>query len=210
MTYINFIYFFMHPRFDDKMRGMLSYIKIFPTFLSFREIFVMHLQRIIKIYYKKDEEYYSHVLQSQPSLSCSFAVATFLPFLPAAAVVSGTRMFRATGLPHPPPIPLRLLHSFPPAADLSISSHSLFLIIFLPPLPRPLSLSCVLHLGLSSSRFINLPGPPDQLFFLPVTVQISIPETPRGRWGCGPFVSAPVSLIREITRNSAQYADIGP
>lgn len=29
----------------------------------------------------------------------------------------------------------------------------------------------------------NLPGPPDQLFFLPVTVQISIPETPRDRWG---------------------------
>lgn len=51
--------------------------------------------------------------------------------------------------------------------------------------------------SLSSSRFINLPGPPDQLFFLPVTVQISIPETPRGRWGCGPFICAHQCLSRE-------------
>lgn len=127
----------------------------------------------------------------------SFAVATFLSSRPPVEVVSGTRMFRATGLPHPSPIPLRLLHSFPPAADLSISSHSLFLIIFLPLLPWLLSLSCVLHLALSSSRFINLPGPPDQLFFLPVTVQISIPETPRGRWGCGPFICVQQCLSRE-------------
>lgn len=31
----------------------------------------------------------------------------------------------------------------------------------------------------------------DQLFFLPVTVQISIPETPVTRWGYGPFLRAP-------------------
>jgi len=90
---------------------------------------------------------------------------------------SGTRMFRATGLPYPPLIPLRLLHSFSIAADLSISSHSLFLIILLLLLLlRLLSSSCVVHFALLSSRSVDLPGPPNQLFFLPVTVQISIPE----------------------------------
>lgn len=55
------------------------------------------------------------------------------------------------------------------------------------------------------------PGLPDQLFFLPVTVQISIPETPRDRWGCGPFVHmcTPVSLTRE-SRNTIGYVNIGP
>jgi len=105
---------------------------------------------------------------------------------------SGTRMFRATGLPYPPLIPLRLLHSFSIAADLSISSHSLFLIILLLLLLllRLLSSSRVVHFALLSSRSVDLSGPPNQLFFLPVTVQISIPETPRDRWGCGPFICA--------------------
>lgn len=75
-------------------------------------------------------------------------------------------------------------------------SSSFFFLFY----PRLASLSCVLHLALSSSRFINLPGPPDQLFFLPVTVQISIPETPRGRWGCGPFIYAHQCLSHEKRR----------
>lgn len=107
-------------------------------------------------------------------------------------------MFRATGLPYPSPIPLRLLHSFSTAADLSISSHSLFLIVLLLLLLlRLLSSSCILHFALSPSHSVDLPGPPDQLFFLPVTVQISIPETPRDRWGCGPFICARQCLSHE-------------
>jgi len=42
MTY-KFYVIFMHLRFDNKMGDVLSYIKIFPTFLSFRAIFVMYL-----------------------------------------------------------------------------------------------------------------------------------------------------------------------
>lgn len=62
--------------------------------------------------------------------------------------------------------------------DLSISSHSpLILIILSLLLLRFLSSSCVLHLALSPSHFIDLPKSPDQLFFLPVTVKVSFPET---------------------------------
>lgn len=130
--------------------------------------------------------------------------------LPTIAPFSDTRVFRATGLPYPPLIPLRLLHSFSPAADFPISSHSLFLIIFLLLLLWFLSSSYILHLALSSSSCLslslNLLGPPNQLFFLPVTVQISIPETSRDRWGCGPFVYIPVFLIRR-SQDLTKYED---
>lgn len=119
-------------------------------------------------------------------------------------------MFRATGLPYPPPIPLRLLHSFSTAADLSISSHSLFLIILLLLLLlRLLSLSCILHLALSLSRSVYLLWPPDQLFLLPVTVQISIPETPRDRWGCGPFICACQCLSHENCKTQLDIYTLG-
>lgn len=61
-------------------------------------------------------------------------------------------------------------------------------------------------LVVSLHQLARTPGP---AFLSPGNCSNFDPETPRGRWGCGPFVSAPVSLIQE-TRNSAQYADIGP
>lgn len=137
------------------------------------------------------------MLQSYPSLSCSFAVATFLFSLPAAAVVSGTRMFRATGLPHPPPIPLRLLHSFPPAADLSISSHSLFLIIFLPLLPQAslLVMRSTPRSLVSLHQLARTPGP---AFLSPGNCSNFDPRDtarPVGMWTL--HIRAPVSLTRE-------------
>lgn len=102
-------------------------------------------------------------------------------------------------------MPLRLLHSFSPAADLSISSHSLFLLVLPLLLPRLLSLSCALHSALLLSLSVHSLRPPNQLFFLPVTVQISIPETPRGRWGCGPFVCARQCLSKQTDNGPYRY-----
>lgn len=120
------------------------------------------------------------------------------PLPPPVAPFSYVPCRRA--LPYPPPIPLRLLHSFSssrrplhllplpvPHHSSSSSSSASVLVVCSTPLARsparaPVSLS------------VDSPGPPDQLFFLPVTVQISIPETPRGRWGCGPFVRARASV----------------
>lgn len=122
--------------------------------------------------------------------------------LPTVAVVSGIRMFRATRLPYPPPIPLRLLHSFSsrplhllPLLVLHHSSSSSF----------ATSVFVVLHLALSLSRSVKLVRAPDQLFFLPVTVQISIPETPRDRWGCGPFICARQCLSYENRETRKEY-----
>lgn len=136
------------------------------------------------------------MLQSYPSLSRSFAVATFLPFLPAAAVVSGTRMFRATGLTSPSS------DTSSSSAQLLSCRRPLHLLPLLVPHHLSSSFSSTSLLVMRStprSLVVSLHqlGPPDQLFFLPVTVQISIPETPRGRWGCGPFVCAHQCLSYE-------------
>jgi len=144
------------------------------------------------------------VLQSSPSLHPS-AVAVSLP---SPLQSPRTCMFRATGLSYPPPIPLRLLHSFSPAADLSISSHSLSLIILLLLLLLllllPLSsllgfhLRRILHLTLSPSRSVGLLRAPGPAFLSPGNCSNFDPRDiarPVGMWTLR--TCAPVFLIQE-------------
>lgn len=63
--------------------------------------------------------------------------------------------------------------------------------------------------ALSPSHSVDLSGPPDQLFFLSVTVQISIPETPRDQWGCGPFVCAHQCLSHENRKTPLNMWTLG-
>lgn len=190
INYWNTAYFYAHFQYSNKV----SIIKFFKIFLIFSNILQC---AFIKLYTTRDED------------TCHSRAHryTLLPLLlPTVAVVSGTRMFRATGLPYPPPIPLRLLHSFSTAADLSISSHSLFLIILLLLLLRPLSLSYILHFALSPSHSVRLARAPGPAFLSPGNCSNFDPRDttrPVGMWTL--HMCAPVSLTRE-SRKAIEYA----
>lgn len=144
-----------------------------------------------------------HVLQSNPSLhpsasSLSLSSPLQLPPVLVCSVPPGSLTL------------LRYLFVFCTASLRPQTSPS-------PPTPYPSSFfffffflgfhpRFILHLTLSPSRSAGLlRGPPNQLFFLPVTVQISIPETLRGRWGCGPFIRAQQCFSCEHVQVLGQY-----
>lgn len=168
---------------------------------SFMEIMFDHTHPVVAVVFTTHAVSPVYAPQSCPSLYSAVEASPHRPSSP----LRYTYVPCHRALLPSSDMPLRLLHSFSPAADLSISSHSLFLLVLPLLLPRLLSFSCALHSALLLSLSVHSLRPPNQLFFLPVTVQISIPETPRGRWGCGPFVCARQCLSKQTDNGPYRY-----
>lgn len=145
------------------------------------------------------------MLQSCPSLCYSTVATPRFPH-PTVAVVSGTRVFHATGLLYPPPIPLRLLHSFSPAAQTSPSPPT-------PLVPHHSSsssssisvlvvCSTARSFAISLGRLAQVPGP---AFLSPGNCSNFDPRDPE--WGCG-HISVSHARIGEPADWSE--IDIGP